>query len=134
MGGSGRKTPQKALEERLARRIDAIVKRIQNALPEDLRKLAEGIPVYCEWKMAPHWLEEGLAPDTLGVFSGPSIAESGEFPSCESPAITFFLSELWDYCERDQAAFDEEARITYLHEFGHYLGLEEDDMEERGLL
>ena len=134
MGGSCRKTPQKALEERLARRIDAIVKRIQNALPEDLRKLAEGVPVYCEWKMAPHWVEEGLAPDSLGVFSGPSLADSTELPSLESPAITFFLAELWDYSEEDLGIFDEEARITYLHEFGHYLGLEEGDMEERGLL
>ncbi|MBO7131133.1 MAG: metallopeptidase family protein [Fibrobacterales bacterium] len=134
MGGSCRKTPQKALEERLARRIDGIVKRIQNALPEDLRKLAEGVPVYCEWKMARHWVEEGLAPDSLGVFSGPSLADSTEFPSLESPSITFFLAELWDYSEEDLGIFDEEARITYLHEFGHYLGLEEGDMEERGLL
>ncbi len=124
----------KPLEERLSERIDSIVRRVQNALPEDLKKLALGVPVYCEWKMAPHWLEEGLAPDTLGVFSGPSLTDSTEPPSLESPAITFFLSELWDYCDGDQAAFDEEARITYLHEFGHYLGLEEDDMEERGLL
>jgi predicted Zn-dependent protease with MMP-like domain len=24
--------------------------------------------------------------------------------------------------------------VTYIHEFGHYLGLEEDELEERGLL
>ena len=29
-------------------------------------------------------------------------------------------------------AFREEVRITYLHELGHYLGLEEDEIEARG--
>jgi predicted Zn-dependent protease with MMP-like domain len=29
--------------------------------------------------------------------------------------------------------FRNEIRITYLHELGHYLGLDEDDLFERGL-
>ena len=28
----------------------------------------------------------------------------------------------------------EEMRITYIHEFGHYLGLDESELESRGLL
>ena len=28
----------------------------------------------------------------------------------------------------------EEVRITYIHEFGHYLGLDESERESRGLL
>ena len=28
----------------------------------------------------------------------------------------------------------EEVRITYIHEFGHYLGLDESKLEARGLL
>ena len=56
-------------------------------------------------------------------------------PDClESPAITFFLAELWDYCGEDLPTFDEEVRITYIHEFGHYLGLDESELESRGLL
>ncbi len=31
------------------------------------------------------------------------------------------------------AAFDQEVRLTYLHELGHYLGLDESDLEKRGL-
>lgn len=27
----------------------------------------------------------------------------------------------------------EEVRITYIHEFGHYLGLDESELESRGL-
>ena len=103
-------------------------------LPEDLRKLAEGVPVFCEWEIAEHWLEDGVAEDSMGLFSGPSLADPVDPDCLESPCITFFLAELWDYCAEDPATFEEEVRVTYLHEFGHYLGLEEDEMEERGLL
>ena len=41
---------------------------------------------------------------------------------------------LRDYCAEEGLSFEEEVRVTYLHEFGHYLGLEEDDMDARGLL
>ena len=39
-----------------------------------------------------------------------------------------------DYCGEDLPTFDEEVRITYIHEFGHYLGLDEFELESRGLL
>ena len=70
----------------------------------------------------------------MGLFSGPALNEPMD-PAClESPRITLFLAELWDYSGADAATFDEEVRITYIHEFGHYLGLDEDELEERGLL
>jgi predicted Zn-dependent protease with MMP-like domain len=33
----------------------------------------------------------------------------------------------------DAATFREEVRRTYLHELGHYLGLDEDDLADRDL-
>ena len=122
------------LVRRLEARVASVVTKTVAELPGDLRRLAEGVPVFCEWEIADHWLEDGVAADTMGLFSGPSLADP-EDPDClESPCITFFLAELWDYCEEDPEIFEEEVRVTYLHEFGHYLGLEEDEMEERGLL
>ena len=118
----------------LERRVDAVVRKTRAELPEDLRKLAAQVPVFCEWEISGHWLEDGVAEDSMGLFSGPSLADPVD-PDCfESPCITFFLAELWDYSEEDPEIFGEEVRVTYLHEFGHYLGLEEDEMEERGLL
>lgn len=121
---------QKELETRVAR----VVRETKASFPSDLRALADCVPTRCEWKIAAHWLEDGVLPDTMGLFSGPSLADPDD-PDCfEAPLITFFLSELWDFCGEDFAAFDEEARITYVHEFGHYLGLEEADLEARGLV
>jgi len=36
-------------------------------------------------------------------------------------------------CEAEEDAYREEVRITFLHELGHYLGLDEGDLSERGL-
>ena len=118
----------------LARRVGEVVRRVIVELPPDLRTLAERIPVFCEWEMAEHWLEEGVADDSMGLFSGPALNEPTDPDCLESPSITFFLAELWDYCGEDLPTFDEEVRITYIHEFGHYLGLDESELEARGLL
>ena len=111
-----------------------VVRRVIAELPLDLRMLAERVPVFCEWEMAEHWLEEGVADDSMGLFSGPALNEPTDPDCLESPSITLFLAELWDYCGEDMPTFDEEIRITYIHEFGHYLGLNESELESRGLL
>ena len=120
--------------EQLECRVGEIVRRVIAELPPDLRTLAEQVPVYCEWEMAEHWFEEGVADDSMGLFSGPALNEPTDPDCLESPSITFFLTELWDYCGEDLPTFDEEVRITYIHEFGHYLGLDESELESRGLL
>ena len=122
------------IQEQLERRVGDVVRRVIVGLPSDLRTLAEQVPVYCEWEMAEHWLEEGVADDSMGLFSGPALNEPTDPDCLESPSITFFLAELWDYCGEDLPTFDEEVRITYIHEFGHYLGLSESELEARGLL
>ena len=120
--------------EQLERRVGEVVRRVVAELPPDLRTLAEQVPVYCEWEMAEHWLEEGVADDSMGLFSGPALNEPTDPDCLESPSVTLFLAELWDYCGEDLPTFDEEVRITYIHEFGHYLGLDESELESRGLL
>lgn len=122
------------LPERLARRALGVVRRVQAELPPDLRALAARVPVFCEWRMAAHWRADGVAADSIGLFSGPALDEPDDPDCLESPRITFFLAELWDFCDADDATFDEEVRITYIHEFGHYLGLTEDELAARGLL
>lgn len=118
----------------LARRAIRVVKSVVASLPDDLRDLAEGLPVVCEHEVARHWIEDGVEGDSLGLFSGPARDEPLDPECLESPLVTLFVDNIWDYAEGDPDAFDDEVRTTYLHEFGHYLGLEEDDLEERGLL
>ena len=118
----------------LAARAEAVVREVVASLPDDLRAFADEVPVFYAADIARHWLRDGVEPDSLGLFSGPSRADPDDFECPEAPAITLFLRNLRDYCAEEGLSFEEEVRVTYLHEFGHYLGLEEDDMDARGLL
>ena len=47
--------------------------------------------------------------------------------------LTLFLASIWDEVMGDVRVFREEVRVTFLHELGHYLGLDEDEVEALGL-
>ena len=55
------------LMKRLERRVGEVVRCVIAELPPDLRTLSERVPVFCEWEMAEHWLEEGVADDAMGL-------------------------------------------------------------------
>ena len=109
------------------------VGRVVGEMPPDLREHAKAVPVRYEERVAVHWLDDGVAPDSLGLFSGPSLRDPDAALSDEPPLVTLFLRNLWDWCEGDEDAYLDEVARTYLHEFGHYLGLEEDGMAARDL-
>ncbi len=101
-------------------------------LPEDLRPRAEALPVSYERVPAQDIIADGVEPDTLGLFVGGEFAHEDQVPL---PAqIILFLENIFDMVEGDEEEFLEEVHITYIHELGHYLGLNEDELDERGLL
>jgi predicted Zn-dependent protease with MMP-like domain len=100
-------------------------------LPGELREAASALPVVYEPAPSPELVEAGYEPDTLGLFTGAPLHEEGSSP--EPAHITLFLQSLWSFAEHDPEIFQEEVHITYLHELGHYLGLGEEDLDERGL-
>jgi predicted Zn-dependent protease with MMP-like domain len=75
--------------------------------------------------------EDGIEPETLGLFTGPEFADEESVPM--PPQIILFLENLWDFADGDVDLFRDEIRTTFLHELGHYFGLDEDDLTERGL-
>jgi predicted Zn-dependent protease with MMP-like domain len=101
------------------------------SLPEPVQKHAASLPVAYENRPARALLKEGYESDLLGLFVGAALAEPSESPL--PPQIILFFENLWDFAEGDEEIYREEIRTTYLHELGHYLGLDEIDLEERGL-
>jgi predicted Zn-dependent protease with MMP-like domain len=101
------------------------------ALPAPLRERAEKLPVTFEPAPNAALQADGIEPDTLGLFTGAEFAEEGNVPL--PPQIILFLANLWDLAEGDEEIFRDEVHTTYLHELGHYLGLDEDELIERGL-
>jgi predicted Zn-dependent protease with MMP-like domain len=111
----------------------ATVTTTQRALPEPLRALACTVPVHYETLPDADTLAEGFPEDILGLFSGDPHGSSLNQDQPQPPRIILYLENLWDYAEADRRIFRQEVRLTYLHELGHYLGWDEDELAARGL-
>ncbi len=102
-------------------------------LPQPLRERAQGLPVTLEPSPNEAQVADGVAPDTLGLFVGPEYAYEETSTVPLPPQIILFLENLWEISDGDEATFRQEIHTTYMHELGHYLGLDEDDLYDRGL-
>jgi predicted Zn-dependent protease with MMP-like domain len=118
---------------RLLQLAQAEVAATLDELPPDLQPAARALPVLYQPRPGPELTEDGLAPDTLGLFVGEPRAHAEDGLGGLPPEIILFLENLWDFAEGDEETFVDEVHTTFLHELGHYLGLDEDDLEERGL-
>ena len=102
------------------------------SLPDALATQARQLTVSYERKPARALVEDGIEEDTLGLFVGSAFPEDSH-PAPIPQQIVLYLENIWELAEGDVESFREEVRDTFLHELGHYLGLDEDDLTERGL-
>jgi len=93
-------------------------------LPEDIRSRIGDVPILIEKHPSPEDVADGIEPDTLGYFDED---ETGLV------RIRLWLDNILDFADEDPSIFREEVRTTLLHEIGHVLGWDEDEIEERGL-
>jgi len=100
-------------------------------LPAPLHEQARKLPVTFERRPNREFVADGIETDTLGLFVGPEFAQEDAVPM--PPQVILFLENIWDLAEGDEEFFCDEIHTTLLHELGHYLGLDEDDLTERGL-
>lgn len=115
--------------EQIARRVVAETLR---QLPKELHAAAKSVPVCLEDWPDEALTEDGLDPDILGLFVGAPRHEQDHAPG-PPPQIILYLENILEECEDAGTNFEEEVRRTYLHELGHYLGLDEEDLTERDL-
>ena len=106
---------------------------ILQALPTDLSTEARRVPVTFEARPGKALRADGIEADTLGLFVGGSFADFESGAALMPPQVFLFLQNIWELADGNEEAFREELRTTFLHELGHYLGLDESDLEERGL-
>ncbi len=117
--------------EKLCALATAEIEATLAALPEPLRNRAEKLPVTFERLPNEGLQADGIKVDTLGLFTGSEFAEEGQVPMPSQ--IILFLENVWEYAEGDENAFRDEIRVTFLHELGHFFGLDEGDLADRGL-
>jgi predicted Zn-dependent protease with MMP-like domain len=102
-------------------------------LPAPLQERARALAVtFQRWPNAAQ-RRDGIEADTLGLFVGPEFAAEETSALPLPPQVILFLGNIWDLAEGDEEGFREEVHTTLMHELGHYLGLDEEDLWERGL-
>jgi len=117
--------------------VDTVIEEAAAALPKAFRKQLEEVPIVVE--LAPP-LELGrsgppgdIPPDLLGLFVGSSLLErSEEDPLGGVPRIYLFQRNIERACQ-DRDDVVEQVRVTLYHELGHFLGFDEEGVDELGL-
>ena len=103
---------------------DAVTTETLETLPKDVRDHLRTVAILLENHPCQDDVASGIEPDTLGYFDEDDTG---------LVRIRLWLDNILDYSGGDQSVFREEVRTTLLHEIGHVLGWDEDDVEERGL-
>jgi predicted Zn-dependent protease with MMP-like domain len=110
--------------------FDHLVEAAIASLPPKYARWLDQVPIIVEDRPAPADRRDLEEPDDpLGLYHGTSqIQDPGTLP----PRILLYRIPLMEACSsRDQLA--DEIRKTLLHELGHHAGLDEPDLDQRGL-
>lgn len=104
---------------------------LREALPPEIQKAAQRCLVSLETRPGADAYDDELEGDELGLFEGACLLDEPD-PE-ELPRIRLFLENLWEWVENDEQEYRDEVATTYLHELGHFLGWDEEDVAARGL-
>lgn len=118
--------------------IEAVVHEATQSLHSAIRSYLTQVPILVEEVPSEDVCQQfdPVAPpgELLGLFNGHSLTDrSAEDPWSVMPAtIVLYRRNLQRFAWHRETLL-EQLRITVLHEVGHFLGLDEDEVEARGL-
>jgi len=115
-------------------RVQAWAQRAFDMLPTEIKNRVADVPVFIAEYPEPWILEDApWDPRLLGLFDGPTWAElKAGLISGHSPHVYLFQRNL-ERVAQDPREMARQVRVTVHHELGHFLGLDEHDLDERGL-
>ncbi|MBA4684871.1 MAG: metallopeptidase family protein [Planctomycetes bacterium] len=118
-----------------------LVATVLGELPEKILKEMEEVPIILEDLPELAMIQESagqISPDTLGLYSGSTVAndsQGGFSPQEGMPttAVIRIYRRNLERMSRNKKNLVEQVKITLLHEIGHHLGLDEEDVDRLGL-
>lgn len=134
------------MNDRQRRRFDALVAEVIDDLPTAFAEFIEHVPVVVLDLPEPHMLddlerdhgERIPANELCGLHTGVadterSVHDTGELPSCVHLFRVGIVAAAGGWASEDaDDRIAEQIAITLLHEIGHQLGLDEDDLDALG--
>ena len=114
--------------------LDTIARRAFEQLPQEFRRLCEGLVIHVVDFPDDETLEEMNAQsefDLLGLFRGRGLAQSEATPSGVLPnMIWLYRRPLLDYWCEGEDTLEQVVAHVLIHEIGHHFGLSDANMEE----
>jgi predicted Zn-dependent protease with MMP-like domain len=116
--------------------FDRVVQLAYGRIPAEIRDRMENVVLTVKRRPTREMLEElGYPPDEplLGLYEGASLLEHSffEVPPLLPDTIYIFQEPLEEMCE-SLAELEREIEITVVHEVAHFLGIDEERLEELG--
>ncbi|HET6923122.1 MAG TPA: metallopeptidase family protein [Anaeromyxobacteraceae bacterium] len=117
--------------------FDAVVEQALASLPEPIRRYLSNVAIAVEDVPADEDLQASdppLSPSILGVFRGAPLPHKASMdPWSHFPSSIVLYQRNLERFARDRKELVEQIGITLIHEVGHFLGLDEEQLWERGL-
>ena len=121
------------MREMTRERFTALVEEVLREIPQRFRDAMKNVAVVVEDEPAPELLEElDMDPDDtlFGLYQGTPLTERPfSYGNTLPDRISIYQLPIEDACEDD-----DDVRLciaeTVIHEFGHYFGLSEEEIEE----
>jgi predicted Zn-dependent protease with MMP-like domain len=106
-------------------------------VPEAVRRYLANVPITVEDLPADHDLagsDPPLSPTILGLFRGaPYGQKASADPWSHLPSAIVLYQRNLERAVADREELEEQIAVTLVHEVGHFLGLSEEELHERGL-
>jgi predicted Zn-dependent protease with MMP-like domain len=114
--------------------VQTMLEDVLAALPRDVKKALEGVDLALLPLPDPKiHASPDVDPLVLGLYRGVNLLEKSELaPAADLDRIEIFQRNVERVVD-DKDELREELKVTLLHEIGHHLGWDEEDLEKRGL-
>lgn len=113
--------------------FEAAAREAVDELPRSIREYVQHVPVLIQDFPDAELVEtESVSPQILGLFIGVPRTEASLADAPGIDRVILFKRNLEKAC-RDPEELVEQIQVTVKHEIGHYLGLDEADLERLGL-
>lgn len=117
--------------------FERVVREAADSLPDELLVHLKDVPIVVQDLPERDVLQEengeAITPSVLGLFVGRSLRDPTIYASPDLPPTIFIYQRNLERLCQTREELIHEIHLTLFHELGHYLGLEEDELEARGL-
>lgn len=115
--------------------FERLIFRALEEIPDEFRNALQNIDIQVRWRPTPAELRRvGVRRGSLfGLYLGVPLPNRGRHYSMTLPDTIVIYQHTHERHCRSEAAIMEQVRQTVLHEIGHYLGIDEDRLQELGI-